>query len=85
MTDFEINADDADHSVIVIYLVSGAKRDARQDLFHAVIHTNSFAHPKGVYLQINSFISRYLSVSKKPSNAMLARADVLVFVQGKPK
>jgi len=33
MTDFKINADDADHSVIVIYLVSRAKRDIRQDLF----------------------------------------------------
>lgn len=33
MTDFKINADDADHSVIVIYLVSRAKRDVRQDLF----------------------------------------------------
>lgn len=34
MTDFKINADDADHSVIVIYLVSRAKRDIRyEDLF----------------------------------------------------
>lgn len=33
MTDFKINADDADHSVIVIYLVPRAKRDVRQDLF----------------------------------------------------
>jgi len=44
--DFKINADDADHSVIVIYLVSRAKRDVRQDLFQ---HSDS-------YVQLRIFV-----------------------------